>query len=164
MHSANIRSRGTNGHRAARVAAAAAATTMCAALVSVPAASATASASTESRTCTGSVNGNAVNLTLTVTFTGSQSDDVSKLTARATDNAESGSLRNSRVDASSLRLTLYTAARKTTVNQYSTRSPFTVYTDPKTRNSGKDTLSAGAHALFVSGGKSQRVSCIIQTF
>lgn len=132
-------------------------------LTGAPASAVTAS-SVDARTCTGSVNGNTIRLALTVTFTGSQSDDVSRITARATDLAESGTFRNSRVDATSLRISLYTAAQRTTVNKYSTRTPFTVYTDPSTRSSGKDALSATAYALYTSGGKSARLSCSVMTF
>lgn len=109
--------------------------------------------------CSATIDGQKLRVKLTVTFTGPRSNDVKRVTVRATDNNESGVFRNSAVNLYRARIKV-NGSKGTRVNRTSSSSPFSTSLDPNSRSSGRDVISVVTQATFtIDGHRTVPLTC-----
>lgn len=107
------------------------------ALAVVPAAADEAASDTYTRACRHEIVGTVLHIRLTVQFAGPNSDDIKKISVRATDNDESGMFKNPAVELTSALVKVNGPDdQTTTLNKSYKASPFSTNVGP--RSNGKD--------------------------
>ncbi|MGQ0631634.1 MAG: hypothetical protein ACT4P1_11360 [Sporichthyaceae bacterium] len=104
------------------------------------------------------MGGKSVRVNLAITFTGPQSNDVSRVKVRATDDGESGSFRNTSVNVTKIRLTVFAENQGTTVDRTRRTAPYSVSLSPS--GNGKDVVRVSSTISFrTTAGRAGSLTC-----
>ena len=140
-------------------AAAVAATPLAAAPAAVASGGAAAGGSTWVNRCAAKVAGRTLAVKVTSHFTSEVSNDLTRVTVRATDADETGRFHNAAVQVTRLRIVVLPKSGPR-IARSGTSSPQSLKLDPTSHRSGRDALGAMAKVTFtVNGTTTTRMAC-----